>query len=201
MTDMTPPGWYHAEGDAPGTHRYWDGSSWIGGPELVNQPTIPTPAADPWSGGPVGGYNPAEYRPGEPNPAEYNPAEYNPAEYNPAEYSPAEYSPAEPNLGGYAPGAYAPGGYGGQRYTEASQATMALVFSILGFFCCQLLCIAGWYTGSQELKGIRAGRRDPSNKGTATAGMVIGIVGTLLMVVVVLFYAVFIAAGTTGQLR
>jgi hypothetical protein len=176
MTDMTPPGWYHAEGDAPGTHRYWDGSSWIGGPELVNQPTIPTPAADPWSGGPVGGYNPAEY-------------------------SPAEYSPAEPNLGGYAPGAYAPGGYGGQRYTEASQATMALVFSILGFFCCQLLCIAGWYTGSQELKGIRAGRRDPSNKGTATAGMVIGIVGTLLMVVVVLFYAVFIAAGTTGQLR
>ncbi len=24
----TPPGWYHADGDPPGTQRYWDGSRW-----------------------------------------------------------------------------------------------------------------------------------------------------------------------------
>ena len=43
MTDTgaaTPPGWYHAAGDPPGTHRYWDGSQWQGGPRLVAQPGV-----------------------------------------------------------------------------------------------------------------------------------------------------------------
>lgn len=30
-----PPGWYYAEGDPPGTQRYWDGSKWEGGPQPV----------------------------------------------------------------------------------------------------------------------------------------------------------------------
>lgn len=34
MTDQgQPAGWYHAEGDPPGTTRYWDGSAWQGGPQ------------------------------------------------------------------------------------------------------------------------------------------------------------------------
>ena len=28
----TPPGWYYAQGDPPGTQRYWDGGAWQGGP-------------------------------------------------------------------------------------------------------------------------------------------------------------------------
>ena len=28
----TAPGWYAAEGDPPGTQRYWDGTQWVGGP-------------------------------------------------------------------------------------------------------------------------------------------------------------------------
>ncbi len=38
MTDQsgqTPPGWYYAAGDPPGTHRYWDGRQWQGGPQLI----------------------------------------------------------------------------------------------------------------------------------------------------------------------
>ncbi len=34
-----PPGWYYAQGDPPGTQRYWDGASWQGGPQ-------PVPGAD-----------------------------------------------------------------------------------------------------------------------------------------------------------
>lgn len=30
-----PAGWYYAEGDPPGTQRYWDGSQWNGEPQLV----------------------------------------------------------------------------------------------------------------------------------------------------------------------
>lgn len=30
-----PPGWYYAQGDPPGTQRYWDGSTWQGGPQAV----------------------------------------------------------------------------------------------------------------------------------------------------------------------
>ncbi len=30
-----PAGWYYAEGDPPGTHRYWDGVMWQGGPQPV----------------------------------------------------------------------------------------------------------------------------------------------------------------------
>ncbi len=37
MTDRPtqPPGWYYAEGDPAGTHRYWDGVQWQGGPQPV----------------------------------------------------------------------------------------------------------------------------------------------------------------------
>ena len=30
-----PPGWYYAQGDPPGTQRYWDGAQWQGGPQPV----------------------------------------------------------------------------------------------------------------------------------------------------------------------
>jgi uncharacterized RDD family membrane protein YckC len=29
------PGWYYAQGDPPGTHRYWDGRQWVGGPQPI----------------------------------------------------------------------------------------------------------------------------------------------------------------------
>lgn len=36
MTDAgQPAGWYPAEGDPPGTQRYWDGTQWQGGPQPI----------------------------------------------------------------------------------------------------------------------------------------------------------------------
>ncbi len=32
------PGWYYAQGDPPGTQRYWDGSQWQGAPQPVGIP-------------------------------------------------------------------------------------------------------------------------------------------------------------------
>jgi uncharacterized RDD family membrane protein YckC len=39
-----PAGWYYAQGDPPGTQRYWDGQKWEGGPQPV--PGAPQAAAD-----------------------------------------------------------------------------------------------------------------------------------------------------------
>lgn len=129
MSDQSasqPPGWYYAQGDPPGTHRYWDGYQWQGGPQSVQ--------SKPGTGVPPAGY-------------------------------------------GMVPG-----------FAESSQATTALVLSILGIVCCGVLAPIGWYIGQQELNGIEAGRRDPTNRGTANAARVIGIIFTLVYGAAFVFY-------------
>lgn len=43
---VAPPGWYSADGDPANTMRYWDGSLWLGEPQVVqSQPTPPTAAS------------------------------------------------------------------------------------------------------------------------------------------------------------
>jgi len=35
QTPQNPAGWYHAQGDPPDTKRYWDGSQWVGEPQVT----------------------------------------------------------------------------------------------------------------------------------------------------------------------
>lgn len=122
-----PPGWYHAQGDPPGTQRWWDGELWQGEP-------VPSPSAGP------GRY--------------------------------------EPNF-----------------YPEPSQATTALVLGILGIVVCWLLGPVAWHYGNEELAGIDAGRRDPTNRGMAQAGRIMGIVATALLGIGLSFAVVLVAGG------
>lgn len=52
MSDSATPGWYHAQGDPPGTERFWDGAAWTEGPRPVGGGTPDsgfgneTPSAD-----------------------------------------------------------------------------------------------------------------------------------------------------------
>jgi TRAP-type C4-dicarboxylate transport system permease small subunit len=66
-------------------------------------------------------------------------------------------------------------------YPEASQASTALVLSIIGLVCCQVLGIVAWVMANNELEGIKSGTRNPINEGTANAARIIGIVGTVLL--------------------
>jgi hypothetical protein len=88
---------------------------------------------------------------------------------------------------------------------SSGNATMALVLGIVGLLgsmgacCCCLswllgLCApAGWYLGSQELHAIRAGRSPASGEGTARAGMICGIIGTVLMALYLVGIAIYVA--------
>ena len=66
-------------------------------------------------------------------------------------------------------------------YPEQSKATTVLVLGILGIVICSILAPIAWYMGNEEVRAIDAGRRDPNNRGTANAGRILGIVGTVLM--------------------
>jgi len=75
----------------------------------------------------------------------------------------------------------------------SSQATTALILGILGFVCCQLLAPIAWYIGIQEQRSIREGRSSPAGQGLATAGMILGIIGTVVLVFT--FFWVFALGG------
>ncbi len=67
------------------------------------------------------------------------------------------------------------------QYPEASQATSVLVMGILSVVLCQVLGPFAWVMGNNELAAIDGGRRPPENRGTANAGRILGIVGTVLL--------------------
>ena len=67
------------------------------------------------------------------------------------------------------------------RYPEASQATTALVLGILGLVVCGVLAPFAWSIGNKELMAIDAGRRDPANRGSANAGKILGIIGSVFL--------------------
>ncbi len=80
-------------------------------------------------------------------------------------------------------------------YPEQSQSTTALVLGILGIVCCPFLGIAAWVMGNNELEAITSGRRDPVNLGNAKAARILGIVGTVLILVPLVFW-ILAAIGT-----
>lgn len=81
----------------------------------------------------------------------------------------------------------------GQPQSASSQAIASLVLAILSFFCCPLLAPIAWYLGSQEIKAIREGRSPSAGEGIAKVGMILGILGTVWMVLVALW--IFFAGG------
>ncbi|HEV7504247.1 MAG TPA: DUF4190 domain-containing protein [Thermoanaerobaculia bacterium] len=74
-----------------------------------------------------------------------------------------------------------PSQYLPQQQSTGTNATMSLVLGILGVICCGLIAPFAWYLGSQELKAIQAGSSPPAGDGLAKAGMILGMVGTLIL--------------------
>lgn len=73
-----------------------------------------------------------------------------------------------------------------QPYPEASQATSALIWSIVALVCCQPAGLVGYIQARNELEAIGGGRRDPANEGTAQAAKIIGLIALGLAVFAIL---------------
>ena len=76
---------------------------------------------------------------------------------------------------------------------STGKATTALVLGILGVVCCGLLAPVAWYMGSKELEAIAAGQSPASGETSAKVGKILGIVGTVLLGLSVIW--VFFAGG------
>ncbi len=81
------------------------------------------------------------------------------------------------------------------QYPEASQSTTILVLGILGLVICGVLAPFAWVMGNKELQAIDTGRRSPENRGSANAGRILGIIGTVLLGVAIVFIIAIFGLG------
>ena len=81
-------------------------------------------------------------------------------------------------------------------HPKATSALVVGIISVAGAFTCVLPILAApvaWVLGAQARREIRNAPQQWGGDGRATAGMVLGIVGTVLLVLVVLALAVVVA--------
>ena len=88
----------------------------------------------------------------------------------------------------------------GAASQQSSKATMALVFGVLGIICCGLLAPVAWYLANEELKSIDMGRLPDSNRGMAQVAKILGIIGTILLGLGLLWVLMFGGLATIGAL-
>jgi uncharacterized membrane protein YjgN (DUF898 family) len=74
---------------------------------------------------------------------------------------------------------------------RSSQATTILVLGIISIICCQIAGPIAWYMGRQELNRIQAGAISAQDEGTTKAGMILGIISSILLVLALLWVVFF----------
>jgi TRAP-type C4-dicarboxylate transport system permease small subunit len=83
---------------------------------------------------------------------------------------------------------------------QSSKATMAVVLGVLGIICCGFLAPGAWYLASEEIKAIDAGRIAESNRGMAQVAKILGIIGTILLGLALLWVLFFGGMAVLGAL-
>jgi hypothetical protein len=95
------------------------------------------------------------------------------------------------------------GGYGMAAVPNDSQATLSLVLGIIGVLCCFLLAPVALFIGNSSRQRIQASGGALGGYGLATAGFVLGIVGTVILglgiIGLIIRIIVVASTGTTGS--
>jgi len=106
--------------------------------------------------------------------------------------------PAAPAAGTAPPPPPPPRGYDpAQQGPASSSSTTALVFGLLGILVCGIFAPLAWSIGGKARREAQAKGREPD--GTATAGWVLGIIGTILLIISIVFilFAVVLSVGAS----
>lgn len=74
---------------------------------------------------------------------------------------------------------------------DNKQALWSLILGIVGIVCCNLAAPVALYLGRAEVKAVDAGLSAQENRGMALAGMILGIIGTVLLVLGLIWIFLF----------
>lgn len=78
-------------------------------------------------------------------------------------------------------------------FVTPHRGTGILIIGILSIVACNLLGPVAWVMGSNDLSEIRAGRMDPEGESLTQAGRILGIIGTVFIVLTCGFGLLYIA--------
>jgi hypothetical protein len=88
---------------------------------------------------------------------------------------------------------------------QPHRATLILVLGILSLVVCAFLGPVAWVMGNRDLAEIDAGRMDPSGRDQTNIGRILGIIGSVLMILAVigtiLWFALIAAMIGTGAMQ
>jgi hypothetical protein len=103
-------------------------------------------------------------------------------------YPPQQWAPPQPGLPPFS-------GYAVPDLPKATAALVVGIVSVAGAFTCVLPVLAApvaWVLGAQARREIRSAPQQWAGEGRATAGMVLGIIGTVLLVLVIVLVVVLV---------
>ncbi len=106
------------------------------------------------------------------------------------------YQPSQPYQGYSAP-AYTPA-YGQSPVRDHPQGTVAFVLGLLSVLGLTILGPFGWYYGRKVVREIDTNPSAYSNRGLAMAGMVLGIIGSVFLILLVALVAGGIILAVVG---
>lgn len=102
---------------------------------------------------------------------------------------------------GQPPPPYGGPGWGGPSplRENAPNAVLALVLGIVGIVLCQVAAPFAWALGRRAEEAIAAEPERYTGKDMATAGKILGIIGTVLLALGVVFLVVLVIVGIAGS--
>jgi hypothetical protein len=80
-----------------------------------------------------------------------------------------------------------------RRFSQPHRGGVILTLGIIGIVCCQLLAPVAWVMGQTDLRQIDSGVMDPEGRTMTQVGMVLGIIGTALLILSVVFQVIAVA--------
>ncbi len=117
----------------------------------------------------------------------------------PPGYPPPGYAATPPEGYWQPPGAYGPYGYAAvpqpPKHPSATTAMVLGIVSVAGTFMCYFPAFAGpfaWYLGHKSMREIDASGGQLAGRSEAKAGMILGIIGTVLLVLLLAVIALLV---------